>query len=64
MVGFVLLGLRSFVVVQQIEPAGPVALYFAHYNFCSVHGSLTMTPATAGGLTDRVWTIEEFPNAA
>ena len=24
-------------------------LYFVHYNFCRVHGSLRMSPATAGG---------------
>jgi hypothetical protein len=52
------------VAVHQIEPAGRVALYFAHYDFCRVHGSLKMTPATAAGLTDRVWTIEELLNAA
>jgi transposase-like protein/IS1 family transposase len=41
-----------------------VALYFAHYNFCRVHGTLKTTPAIAAGVTDRVWTIEELLRAA
>jgi len=30
-------------------------LYFAHYNFCRVHGTLKTTPAVATGLADRPW---------
>ena len=37
-----------------------LALHFAHYNFCRVHGSLRITPAMAAGITDHVWTIEEL----
>ncbi len=38
-------------------------LYFAHYNFVRIHGSLRITPAMAAGATDHVWTIEELLNA-
>lgn len=39
------------------------ALHFAHYNFCRVHGSLRVTPAMEGGVTDHVWSIEELISA-
>ncbi len=38
-------------------------LYFAHYNFVRIHGSLRMTPAMAAGVTDHLWPIEELLNA-
>jgi len=38
-------------------------LYFAHYNFLRIRGSLRITPAMATGATDHVWTIEELLNA-
>jgi hypothetical protein len=38
-------------------------LYFCHYNFVRVHGSLRMTPAMAAGVTDHLWTTEEMLNA-
>jgi len=37
-----------------------LALHFAHYNFCRVHGSLRITPAMADGVTNHIWTIEEL----
>ncbi len=37
-----------------------LALHFAHYNFCRIHGSLRITPAMAAGITDHVWTIQEL----
>ena len=37
-------------------------LYFAHYNFVRVHGSLRISPAMAAGATDHLWTIEELLN--
>jgi IS1 family transposase len=37
-----------------------VALYFVHYNFARVHGTLKTTPAMAAGLADRVWSNEEM----
>jgi transposase-like protein/IS1 family transposase len=38
-------------------------VYFAHYNFVRIHGSLRVTPAMAAGVTDHVWTIDELLNA-
>ncbi len=37
-----------------------VALWFAYYNFCRIHGSLKVTPAMEAGLTDRVWELHEL----
>ena len=36
-----------------------VALYFMHYNFAKVHGTLRVTPAMEAGVSDHVWSIEE-----
>lgn len=43
--------------------AAALWLYFAHYNFVRIHGTLRMTPAMAAGITDHLWTIEEMLNA-
>jgi transposase-like protein/IS1 family transposase len=37
-----------------------VALHFAHYNLCRVHGSLRVTPAMQSGISDHVWSIAEL----
>jgi hypothetical protein len=37
-----------------------IALYFVHYNFARVHGTLKQTPAMAAGLADHPWTLEEI----
>jgi IS1 family transposase len=37
-----------------------VSLAYAYYNFCWVVKTLKRTPAMAAGLTDHVWTIDEF----
>jgi len=37
-----------------------VALWFAYYNFCRVHGSLRVTPAMQAGITDHVWGWNEL----
>lgn len=37
-----------------------VALHFAYYNFCWIHGSLKVTPAMEAGTTDHVWTLGEL----
>lgn len=37
-------------------------LYFCHYNFVRVHGSLRVTPAMAAGVENHIWTIEEMLN--
>jgi IS1 family transposase len=46
---------------KKVENHGlAVALYFVHYNFCRIHGSLRVTPAMAAGLTDHVWELSEM----
>jgi hypothetical protein len=52
-----------------------LALFFAFYNFCRVHITLTdatrteterprkTTPAMASGLTDHVWSVAELLDA-
>ena len=37
-----------------------LALHFAFYNFCRVHGALRVTPAMEAGIADHVWSIEEL----
>lgn len=37
-----------------------VASYHTYYNFCRVHQTLRVTPATEAGLTDHVWSLEEL----
>ena len=38
----------------------PIALHFAHYNFCRVRQMRRVTPAMEARLTDHVWTLEEL----
>jgi IS1 family transposase len=40
-----------------------VALNFAYYNFCKIHGSLRMTPAMAAGVEKSIWTVSELVKA-
>ncbi|MFI5341211.1 MAG: hypothetical protein ACHQ7N_15410 [Candidatus Methylomirabilales bacterium] len=40
-----------------------LALHFAYYNFCRVHGSLRITPTMAAGITNHVWTLGELAAA-
>jgi transposase-like protein/IS1 family transposase len=37
-----------------------VALHFAWYNFCQIHGSLKITPAMEAGIADHVWSVKEL----
>ena len=37
-----------------------LALHFAYFNFCRVHGALRVTPVMEAGLATHVWTIEEM----
>jgi hypothetical protein len=37
-----------------------LALHFAYYNLCRVHGSTRVTPAMAAKVTDRIWKIEDL----
>ncbi len=60
------MGMRRFTRLtngfsKKVENHGHmVALYFMHYNFCRVHGSLRVTPAMEAGLADHVWSLEEL----
>ena len=40
--------------------AHALSLHFMYYNFARVHKTLETTPATAAGVADHVWTIEEI----
>ncbi len=40
-----------------------LALHFAYYNFCRVHGSMRVTPAMKAGVTDRAWSLPELLGA-
>jgi IS1 family transposase len=40
-----------------------LALHFAYYNFCKVHGSLRVTPAMEAGITDHIWSWDELIGA-
>ncbi len=37
-----------------------MALHFAHYNFCRLHGSIRVTPAMEAGITDHMWQLSEL----
>lgn len=37
-----------------------VALNFAYYNFCKVHGAIRMTPAQAAGIESSAWTVADL----
>jgi len=41
-----------------------LALHFAYYNRCRIHGSLRITPGMAAGVSDHVWTLVELIGAA
>jgi len=40
-----------------------VSLHFAYYNFVRMHKTLRMTPAMAGGVTNRLWTVQDLIRA-
>ena len=61
------MGMRRFTRLtnafsKKLENHGhAVALYFLHYNFARVHGSLGgKTPAMASGLARHIWSLEEI----
>jgi IS1 family transposase len=37
-----------------------VSLHFMYYNFVRVHQTLRVTPAMAGGVTDRLWEVSDI----
>ena len=36
-----------------------LALYFVFYNFTRIHKTLSMSPAMAAGITDRLWSLDD-----
>jgi hypothetical protein len=36
-----------------------IALHFAYYNLCKIHGSLRVTPAMEAGVANQIWTLAE-----
>ena len=43
---------------ENLEAA--YSLWFAYYNFCRIHKTLGVTPATESGLADHVWSVPEL----
>ncbi len=41
-----------------------LALFFAYYNFCKMHGTIRMTPAMAAGITRKPWAMADLLVAA
>jgi hypothetical protein len=41
-----------------------LALYFAYYNLCRMHGAIRMTPAMKAGITRRPWSVVDLLMAA
>lgn len=37
-----------------------VSLYFMHYNFVKIHGTLRVTPAMAAGVSDHPWDVSDI----
>ena len=37
-----------------------LALYFIRYNFVRIHKTLSVTPAMAAGVTDRLWEMSDI----
>jgi hypothetical protein len=40
--------------------AHAVALHMMYYNFVRIHQTVRMTPATAGGVTRRLWEMSDI----
>ena len=40
--------------------AHAIAIYFMHYNFVRIHQTLRVTPATAAGVTGRLWELSDL----
>jgi IS1 family transposase len=37
-----------------------LAIYFMHYNFARIHGTIRCSPAMAAGVTPHLWSVEEI----
>ena len=46
---------------KKIENHGAAAaLFFMHYNFYKIHGSLRCTPAMAAGVASKAWEVSDI----
>ena len=46
---------------KRVEnPCHALALYFVWYNFVRIHKTLSVTPAMAAGVTDRLWEMSDI----
>ena len=48
--------------LENFEAA--VGLHFGYYNLVKIHRSVRMTPGTAIGATDRLWSVEDLVEEA
>jgi hypothetical protein len=50
--------LNSVFMLENFKAA--VAMNFAYYNFCKIHGALRTTPAQAAGVESSQWSVAEL----
>jgi hypothetical protein len=55
-----LTGLTNAFSKKQENHRAAIALHFAYYNFCRIHGSLRVTPAMEAGIANHIWTLAEL----
>ena len=53
--------LRKIKKLENFQAA--MALHFAYYNLCKVHGAIRMTPAMAAGVEKSIWTVADLVKA-
>ena len=41
-----------------------VALNYAYYNYCLIHKTIRCTPAMAGGVSNRLWSVRDLVELA
>jgi hypothetical protein len=46
------------VALENFEAA--IALHFAYYNFCKIHGAVRCTPAMAAGDEPSQWSVADL----
>lgn len=45
---------------KYLRHRAAMALHFAYYNFCRLHGSIRVTPAMEAGIADHMWKLSEL----
>ena len=51
---------RDVISFALINLEAACAFHFANYNFCRIHQTLKCTPAMEGGITSRLWNLEDL----